>query len=360
MANDGNSGDEIWRTLGTETTTELVVNLYSGVRGSRAGNLLPTASALLFTAEGRQPGESARTGLWSTDGNEDGTALVTEAGLATYFVGLAGSPATPIVAYRGDAVGVEPHALSGGSLALLADINDGTNGSLSGSRPTTADFGGVFLAFTAQRRVAPTMLDQIWLTNGSTIGRIALPDEPLFSRYANPINFEDALYFTVRPNATPSDNLPQEVWRLTVPGGMPERIGALPEGYRLQGWNAYNGGLLMNGLAGLNQPSELWGVGFATATAQENTPEASGLAVRIAPNPARGEAVLRFGLAESGPIRLAVVDALGREVAVLADGLRQPGGHEVRWDARRVPAGVYHARLSTPGGSAVQRLTVVR
>jgi hypothetical protein len=36
------------------------------------------------------------------------------------------------------------------------------------------------------------------------------------------------------------------------------------------------------------------------------------------------------------PVRLAVHDATGSRLAVLADGLRQPGDHEVTWRAEDV------------------------
>ena len=56
---------------------------------------------------------------------------------------------------------------------------------------------------------------------------------------------------------------------------------------------------------------------------------ANGLALDVV-NPVRGSALVRYGLAEAGPVRLAVVDALGREVAVLADGSAAAGTHGAR------------------------------
>ena len=94
-------------------------------------------------------------------------------------------------------------------------------------------------------------------------------------------------------------------------------------------------------------------------------PQAASLAawalrLSASPNPLRQSAAVSFTLPEAAPVRLAVYDALGREVAVLADGDRQPGTHEATLDARALPAGVYILRLATPAGTATQRVTRVR
>ena len=99
----------------------------------------------------------------------------------------------------------------------------------------------------------------------------------------------------------------------------------------------------------------------AVATAGENGPAASGLALApAAPNPARGRTTLAFTLPTAGPARLRLFDALGRHVATLSDGERAEGAHTVSVDTRRLPAGVYVARLDASGASASQRFVVVR
>ena len=82
------------------------------------------------------------------------------------------------------------------------------------------------------------------------------------------------------------------------------------------------------------------------------------------PNPARGTAVVPFEVPVAGDVRLTAYDVLGREVAVLVDGEREPGAHEARLEADRLAAGVYVVRLVAEGEAgpeaAVRRLTVVR
>ncbi len=84
------------------------------------------------------------------------------------------------------------------------------------------------------------------------------------------------------------------------------------------------------------------------------------LALSVAPNPVCGSTVLTLALPQASHVRLAVYDVLGREVAVLLDGERPAGGHEVTFDAGRLAPGVYVVRLGAAGGATTRTVTVVR
>ncbi|MEM0963511.1 MAG: T9SS type A sorting domain-containing protein, partial [Bacteroidota bacterium] len=84
------------------------------------------------------------------------------------------------------------------------------------------------------------------------------------------------------------------------------------------------------------------------------------LALSASPNPFRDRADVSFSLPEAGPARLAVYDALGREVAVLTDATVDAGTHRATFDASALPAGVYVLRLATPAGVETRRITSVR
>ncbi len=89
--------------------------------------------------------------------------------------------------------------------------------------------------------------------------------------------------------------------------------------------------------------------------------EASGLSLAApGPNPVRGATTLRFALRESGPARLAVYDALGREVARLVDATTAAGEHSVIFDASALPAGLYLVRLDANGASTSETLVRIR
>jgi hypothetical protein len=102
----------------------------------------------------------------------------------------------------------------------------------------------------------------------------------------------------------------------------------------------------------------------ATALAAA-APEASLTAGQTAlgapyPNPATSRATVDFELAEEGAARVVLYDALGREVAVAAEGNFQAGRHTAALETGALPSGVYVLRLTTGGETMTRRLTVAR
>ncbi|MEL6705237.1 MAG: T9SS type A sorting domain-containing protein [Bacteroidota bacterium] len=78
------------------------------------------------------------------------------------------------------------------------------------------------------------------------------------------------------------------------------------------------------------------------------------------PNPAVDETTLEIALPEAGPIRVEVLDVLGRRVALLAEG-EQPAGYvTLRLRTDRLAAGSYFVRLRAGDEETTTRLTVVR
>lgn len=90
------------------------------------------------------------------------------------------------------------------------------------------------------------------------------------------------------------------------------------------------------------------------------------VALRFAPpspNPFRGTALFAFDLPEEAPVSLAIYDASGRRVALLADGAYPAGRHSLRWVAggqrQALHAGLYFARFQTRGLTRVARLVML-
>ena len=65
----------------------------------------------------------------------------------------------------------------------------------------------------------------------------------------------------------------------------------------------------------------------------------------IDPNPFQNQTTIAYTVPSTGPVRLVIYDVLGREVAVLADGVQAPGRHLVQFEATTIPSGVYFSRL---------------
>ena len=111
-------------------------------------------------------------------------------------------------------------------------------------------------------------------------------------------------------------------------------------------------------LSELPAPEPETGPGAAVADARGRADV--GLSAPV-PNPTAGTSRVRYTLAEAGAARLAVYDALGRRVAVLASGDHAAGPHAAPLDGARLAPGVYVVRLTADDGTAeAVRLTVVR
>lgn len=78
------------------------------------------------------------------------------------------------------------------------------------------------------------------------------------------------------------------------------------------------------------------------------------------PNPFNPSTMLAFTLAEPMHVRLALYDAMGREVRVLAEGMHAAGRTVVRVDASTLPSGAYFYRLTSGAGTAARRMLLVR
>jgi hypothetical protein len=90
----------------------------------------------------------------------------------------------------------------------------------------------------------------------------------------------------------------------------------------------------------------------------------AGPGIRLVPNPTHGPARIDLTLARDGPVRLVVIDVLGREVAVLRAGPESAGRYVIEWDGRgtrgAVPAGLYFVRCEADGAAYLRRFAVVR
>ncbi|HEX8386525.1 MAG TPA: T9SS type A sorting domain-containing protein [Rubricoccaceae bacterium] len=99
--------------------------------------------------------------------------------------------------------------------------------------------------------------------------------------------------------------------------------------------------------------------GFANpgTSSAEGTPR-GGLSLAVA-NPVRGTARVRFTTETAGPARLALYDALGRQVALLADGVAV-GPQSATLVTAGLAPGVYLLRLEAAGEVLTQTVSVVR
>ncbi len=111
---------------------------------------------------------------------------------------------------------------------------------------------------------------------------------------------------------------------------------------------------------------EIWGLGGdATSAEGGQVPLRSALLGNL-PNPFNPKTEIRYALAESGAVELAVYDLSGRRINTLLSGQQSAGTHSVVWNGddasgRAVASGIYFARLITDQGvSDTQKLTLLK
>ncbi|MBM3324222.1 MAG: T9SS type A sorting domain-containing protein, partial [Calditrichaeota bacterium] len=83
------------------------------------------------------------------------------------------------------------------------------------------------------------------------------------------------------------------------------------------------------------------------------------------PNPFNPVVSISYALGERSQIRLSIYDILGREVAVLASGMQNPGTYIARWNGSALPSGIYFSRLTasssgTSAFDATQKLILLK
>lgn len=74
----------------------------------------------------------------------------------------------------------------------------------------------------------------------------------------------------------------------------------------------------------------------------------------ISPVPVSGQSNVRYALAADAQVKVTVLDLLGREVAVLSEGMQRTGEQEITIDSKNFPSGAYLLKLSINNGEFVQ------
>ncbi len=78
------------------------------------------------------------------------------------------------------------------------------------------------------------------------------------------------------------------------------------------------------------------------------------------PNPFNPATTITFELARTTDVSLKVYNALGVEVAVLAEQIYQAGSHQIQWQAQHLPSGRYFYTLQAAGGATTRQMTLIK
>lgn len=86
---------------------------------------------------------------------------------------------------------------------------------------------------------------------------------------------------------------------------------------------------------------------------------ATGLALRLVPNPAHGPVTIRCRLPRAAHVGIRLLDIAGRQLAEVERGDRPAGEWHVEWSTRGLPAGVCFLELIADGERTVQRVVLL-
>lgn len=78
------------------------------------------------------------------------------------------------------------------------------------------------------------------------------------------------------------------------------------------------------------------------------------------PNPFNPETSINYELNKHGRIKLAVYDALGREITVLVNETKTAGKHSVKFNAEGIPSGVYFYRIQTEDFTQTKKMILCK
>jgi hypothetical protein len=122
-------------------------------------------------------------------------------------------------------------------------------------------------------------------------------------------------------------------------------------------WNASNNSWANAGIWGYAKlgPAIVTGV----ASKITNQPDRFALDQNY-PNPFNPSTEISFTLAKSAKVKLAVYNLLGKEVAVLVNGMRNAGSQTVTFDAKSLSSGVYFYKLETGSSVLAKKMMLLK
>jgi len=78
------------------------------------------------------------------------------------------------------------------------------------------------------------------------------------------------------------------------------------------------------------------------------------------PNPFNPATKIKFDIAKSENVRVAIFDVTGKEVARLVEQRLNPGTYELIWDAKNSPSGIYFMRFESNEFNVTKRLSLLK
>jgi len=78
------------------------------------------------------------------------------------------------------------------------------------------------------------------------------------------------------------------------------------------------------------------------------------------PNPFNPATTISYSMPISNQVRISIFDMLGREIAVLANEVKQAGNHAIVWNAADLPSGFYFVAMTSNDFHTTQKVTLIK
>ncbi|MEX2116997.1 MAG: T9SS type A sorting domain-containing protein [Bacteroidota bacterium] len=78
------------------------------------------------------------------------------------------------------------------------------------------------------------------------------------------------------------------------------------------------------------------------------------------PNPFNPATTIRYGISEASNVSAVVYNMLGQKVTTVFEGRKEPGTHQLRFNASNLPSGVYLLRIQAGSNSMVRRMVLMK
>jgi ELWxxDGT repeat protein len=358
-------GRELWVSDGTTAGTKEVIDLLPGTNGGASDVPMISFNNKVYFQGSTTLGN---TELFSSDGTAAGTALVKD-----ILPGNGGSAPNNWVLYKG---------------TLYFNANNGlwkTDGTTNGTVNIAAT--GLNKTTLFKDQLYYSIGNKLWKSDGTTVGTTAVRDSvgtisganndylilTYFKSLPAPPYFE---YNFWRSDGTPggtvrvSDSLGKSASFSVINNKMYNAwvtaAGSYTSGlWETDGTEAGTRNLLRIGYLGYpfvfnstvffsnSTPatgSELWSYGTGATPVRESDhngiPSAFSLSQNY-PNPFNPTTAISYQLAAGGMTTLVVYDAVGREVAVLVNEVKEAGTYSATFDGSKLSSGMYFAKLQS-------------
>lgn len=349
---DGFSGNELFRSDGTQGGTFRVKDLNPGSNDANPTYFTNVGGTLYFSATNAIGG-----GLYKTDGTSIGTVLLRQGGITGGAVGSRPQflPVNGIVYFIGDdpTFGQELWRTDGtpAGTFMVKDIYPGAGGGLAGS--ALCAVGNTIFFMGAD----DTHNAELWKSDGTAGGTVMVKDINVGFSSSFPralANINGTLFFRAQSSSAAGD----QPWTSDgTEAGTQQWATIRPADLSRARDFTLAGGTLYFAAQDATHGLELWAAGPTLGVAPLAAPGVL-LLSQSEPNPMRAQASITYAMAVSQHVTLKMYDAQGREVRTLVDQMQSAGMHRADVDAGALASGVYFYRLRTGSDMRERKLVI--